>query len=136
MKKKKLAAALLAGAMAVTSLAGCGGSGTAATADTGSTADSGTAADSGDTATSGDTKHIVVTWVYYTSVASDLQEVTDAVNAITVPKIGVEVEFMPMSINDTFTKYSTYIASGERMDAMLLLFQDPLQYYIMDRWRS
>ena len=98
--------------MALGILTGCGSSGSSVSSDS---------ADG--------TKHIVVTWVYYTEAAPDLADVTAAVNDITVPEIGVEVEFMPISIGDTFQKYGTYIASGEEIDCMLLLFQDPIQYY-------
>ena len=125
--KKKLLALTLAATMGATVLVGCGSKsdGAAATGDGAAAATETTAAEAED----GEVKHIIVTWVHYAGVGADMQAVTDAVNEITVPEIGVEVEFMPMSINDTMTKYSTYIASGERMDCMLLLFQDPLQYY-------
>lgn len=125
--RKKILAVLTAAVMTFGLLAGCGSS-----SDTGGTAGGtavGESTDSGGAEASEDTKHIVVTWVYYTVAAPDLQEVTDAVNAITIPKINVEVEFEPISLNDTYAKYATYIASGEGIDCMLLLFQNPLQYY-------
>ncbi len=76
-----------------------------------------------------DVDHIIVTWVYYSAVPEDMEEIQEAVNEMTIPEIGVEVEFMPISFGDTMTKYSTMIASGEQMDCMLLLFQDPTTYY-------
>lgn len=130
--KKRLMAALLAAVLGTGVLAGCGGgsdSGSAAAPAAESQESTEPAAEAAAPADNGEVKKIIVTWVHYAGVGSDMQAVTDAVNEITIPEIGVEVEFMPMSINDTMTKYSTYIASGERMDCMLLLFQDPLQYY-------
>ena len=114
--KKKILSLVLMATMGLSLLAGCGSSTTTST-------------DSSSTAESGDVDHIVVTWVYYTEAAPDLEAVTEAINEISIPEIGVEVEFMPISIGDTFTKYGTYIASGEQIDLMNIMFQDPLQYY-------
>lgn len=119
--KKKLLSLLMAATLSLGMLAGCGGSG--------GDGNSGGTQGGASGAETGEADHIVVTWVYYTVEAPDMQAVTDAVNAITVPQANVEVEFMPISLNDTFQKYGTYIASGEVIDCMLLLFGDPIQYY-------
>ena len=121
--KKRLTAMILAMVLGAGVLAGCGGA-----AKQESTPAAGTE-ETAEAAGAAETRSIKVTWVHYSGVPADMQEVTDAVNAITVPEIGVEVEFVPMSLGDTMTKYTTMIASNERMDLMLLLFQDPLQYY-------
>ena len=126
--KKRLMALAMAAVMGIGVLTGCGGGSSAPAAES-APAEAASGDESAAPAADGEVKKIIVTWVHYAGVGSDMQAVTDAVNEITVPEIGVEVQFMPMSINDTYTKYSTYIASGEQMDCMLLLFQDPLQYY-------
>ena len=105
--KKRLMAALLAAVLGTGVLAGCGGgsdSGSAAAPAAESQESTEPAAEAAAPADNGEVKKIIVTWVHYAGVGSDMQAVTDAVNEITIPEIGVEVEFMPMSINDTMTK--------------------------------
>lgn len=122
----------LAGAMAlltsVSLLAGCGDD---SAAGDGSAAGSGTGAEaSGDSAGSnGEAEHIIVTYVTAGTTPADMQLVQDAVNEITVPKIGVEVEFSTIALSSTYTNYTTSIAGNERMDLMLILWQDSASYY-------
>lgn len=73
-------------------------------------------------------EHIIVTYVTLGTTPTDILEVQNAVNEITVPEIGVEVEFEPIAISDTFTNYSTWIAGGDQVDLMMLCFQDPSNY--------
>lgn len=139
--KRKCISRILAAFLVVGMLAGCGNSAgtTKSAADSGaaeSTADKGTAESAADTKSgdsgkeaSGEAEKIVVTYVTQGTTPTDMQVVQDAVNAITVPDINVEVEFMPIALASTYTNYSTYIASGERVDLMLLLFQDGSTYY-------
>ncbi len=72
---------------------------------------------------------IIVTFLTTGVTPQDLNKVQDAVNEITIPEINVEVEFKPLSIGATFSGiYSTWIASGEVMDLMMIAFQDLSSY--------
>jgi putative aldouronate transport system substrate-binding protein len=73
--------------------------------------------------------NISVTYLTMGSTPKDLTAVQDAVNKITVSKIGVKVKFYPIPIGDTFTKYSTLIAGREDIDLMAIAFQG-LQSYV------
>lgn len=76
----------------------------------------------------GDPDHVVVTYLYMTTAPADLGKIQDAVNAVTIPAINVEVEFKPLGIGDSFTNYSLWISSGEVVDLMMLAFQDIKTY--------
>lgn len=81
-----------------------------------------------DTGWTGETAHIIVTYNTLGTTPPDLQKVQDAVNARTVPEIGVEVEFKATSAYDAFALYPTWIATGERVDLMMPLLQDLRTY--------
>ena len=49
----------------------------------------------------------------------DLLMVQDAVNEITVPKIGVEVEFLTVPIMDQATKHGLLVAGGQQIDLVV-----------------
>lgn len=76
----------------------------------------------------GEVAHIIVTYNTLGTTPPDLQKVQDAVNARTVPEIGVEVEFRATSAFDAFALYPTWIATGERVDLMMPLLQDLRTY--------
>lgn len=142
--KMKLMALFLALVMMVSALAGCssgsgsgeGAKGTAAAADTaGTKAADGTAAPVGSEAAGdaeqtwdGEVSHIVMTYLTLGTTPKDMLKVQDAVNEITVPNIGVEVEFKPIAIFDTFSQYSLWISSGEQVDLMMIIFANMNTY--------
>lgn len=73
-------------------------------------------------------KHIVVTYDTLGVTPADLGKVQDAVNARTIPEIGVEVEFKAVSAFDAFALFPTWIGTGERVDLMMPLLQDLRTY--------
>lgn len=111
-KITKLLSVILALCLFATALTGCGSKETAV-----------------ESSESAAPTKIVVTLLHQVANPVDLQKVQDAVNKITIPEINVEVEFMSMGIFDTFTKYPTAIATGERIDLMYLMFQ-PISTYV------
>lgn len=74
--------------------------------------------------------HIVVTYQTFEpdSILTDFKEVADAINAITVPEIGVEAEFRQIGAVEAFTEYSLWISRGEQIDLMMLNYQDITAY--------
>jgi ABC-type sugar transport system, periplasmic component len=123
--KKRMLALLLTVAMTVSAVTGCGKTG--GSADNGSKKDNVSTTDSASKG-KGSPDHIIVTYLTLANVPKDLKEVQDAVNKISVPKINVEVEFKPVTLSESFKNYSTWIASGEQMDLMMLCFQNPSGY--------
>ncbi len=74
-------------------------------------------------------KHIVMTLqTMDSSRIADVKEVQDAVNAITIPEIGVEVEFKLIDAVDAFSQYSLWISNQETVDLMILNYQDITNY--------
>ena len=80
-----------------------------------------------------DVKHIIVTYDTLGITPADLGKVQDAVNARTIPEIGVEVEFKAVSAYDAFALFPTWIGTGERVDLMMPLLQDLRTYADQDR---
>lgn len=112
MKLRKLAAILMAGALAVGSLAGCGGGNSSSSGDTSS---GGSA--SGESGDNGEIKNI--TWMYAQMsgmIPEDLQKVEDAVNELTEAEIGVHVTLNPVAFSDYSNQISLIMASQEKMD--------------------
>lgn len=61
----------------------------------------------------------------------DLDEVIAAVNAISIPEIGVEVEIRltdAVDAVDAYTQYPLWISRGEQVDLMMLNYQDITSY--------
>lgn len=74
-------------------------------------------------------EHIVVTYqTMEESRLADFELVTETINAITVPEIGVEVEFLQVGALDAFTEYSLWISQGKQIDLMVLNYQDIVSY--------
>lgn len=77
----------------------------------------------------GETSHIIVTYLTLGSTPKDLKMVQDALNARTVPEIGVEVEFKDVSAYDAMALFPQWLATGERIDLMFPLLQ-PISSYV------
>lgn len=129
--KKRILAVAMALLTSAALLAGCGErpEGKGSVAEESITAGSKTGSQAEGNDTNGETKQIIVTYVTAGTTPADMQLVQDAVNEITIPDAGVEVQFSPIALNSTFTNYTTSIAGGERMDVMLILWQDAASYF-------
>ena len=67
---------------------------------------------------------MVMTYMHPGTVPKDLQMVEDAVNEITVPEINVKVSLYPISIAERHTQQDLMIASGEKLDLMMILVEN------------
>jgi len=67
-----------------------------------------------------------------TSVTEDLALVEQAVNEISIPKIGVEVEFKVVDAAEAFSKYPLWLGNKEPIDLMVLNYQDITPYVYKD----
>lgn len=74
-------------------------------------------------------EHVIFTYqTMEGSVMDEFDEVIEAVNAITVPEIGVEVEAKQVDALDAFNQYFIWIGNGETIDLMMLNYQDITTY--------
>lgn len=121
--RKKLMSMMLIGAMAASMLAGCGNKPAENTTkgDTTATVATAEAGDSaaGTEAASGEPTKVVLEYIYFNQVPADLQKVQDAINAITVPAINVEMEYYPVSLGEADTQTSLMISSGQPLDLVV-----------------
>ena len=74
--------------------------------------------------------HIVMTYIYGGTIPKDLKKVEKAVSDYAEEKVGVTVEFYPLSIFEQ-SKYTTIIGV-DPIDLMYIGFADPIEYYSMD----
>jgi len=113
--KKKIISLLLTAGMTLGLVAGCGGSENAGNSDAATPAgtESGAVADN---AATDEVYHMVWQITTYGFDDPDLQLVQDAVNEITVPEIGVEVEFKTIGIGEMATALSLAVSAGEQLD--------------------
>ncbi len=127
---KKLLTLFLVLVMLTSLIAGCGKSSSSQGNGTtgGQGAEDSAAVTKGASETDGQPSHIIVTYLTLGTTPKDLAKVQEAVNAITVPKINVEVEFKPIGISESMTNYSLWISSGEQVDLMMLAFQNVATY--------
>lgn len=148
---KKIAAAALSMAMAITMMAGCGKGDEPSTKvdENQETSDvtgqeengqqeNGQQGDSGDW--QGEVTKIIMTFPTTGVEPPDLGLVQDAVNEISVQKIGVEVELKPVSVFELSSQCPMWIGGGEQIDLMCVAFTG-IQPYIdqsmiepMDEW--
>lgn len=141
---KRMGALAMAAALGLTSLAGCGSkeedktqapAGTESAAGTESTGGETAGADSrydADGNWTGETSHIVMTLITAGTDPVDMQKVQDAVNEISVKKIGVEVEFKPVSVFDAPSQVPMWIGAGEQIDLMACAFTGISPYIDMN----
>lgn len=116
---KKVWAMLLALTMMLSVLAGCGGqpSGTQTTPPA-----DGSQQPAGESGAPAEVKKIYMTFITKGVDPTDLNLVQDAINEISVPEIGVEVEFKPVSVFDAPSTCTRWIAGGEQLDLMAVAF--------------
>ncbi len=127
--KRKLLATLLVMVMSVVWMTGCGGSTNEETASSSSvTSETGTTTEETSSSEAAEPDHIIMTYLTIGTTPADIQKVEDAVNAISVPEINVEVEFKPISIPETFSQYSLWVSTGEQVDLMMVAFQGVATY--------
>lgn len=130
---KKLLPVILTMSLMIASLSGCGttkdkSANTDASVET-QTPDSETTGSPEENADwDGEVSHIIVTYLTTGAEPKDIKEVEGAVNKITVPKIGVEIEFKSLSIFESMSQYSMWIASGDPLDVAIVAFTDIANY--------
>jgi len=112
--KKKLLSVLLTMGMAISLFAGCGG----AAGEGGNNAGGTQAVENGGApvASSDDVYHMVWQITTFGFDDPDLGMIQDKVNEITVPQIGVEVEFKTVAIGEMATALSLAVSAGEQID--------------------
>ncbi len=117
---KKVFAVLMSGVMAAGVLAGCQGSGGTGSAGGDSTGGAQSTGSAESTQSQGENQKTETIKMYCMNmgVASDYQNVEDAINAISVPEIGVAVDLTMMDIGQWFEQYSMLISGSESVDLM------------------
>lgn len=120
---KKMVSLLLTLGMTAGLLAGCGGGADSGKDNNNSGNGAGgtqsSAADGSTGAADGETYHMVMELITYGFDDPDLPMIQDAVNAITVPKIGVEVEFMTVPIGEMATKLGLLVSGNQQIDLVV-----------------
>jgi putative aldouronate transport system substrate-binding protein len=110
--KKKLLSLLMATTTIAGLLAGCGSATESSTVND-------TSVDSSETAAASDQEvEKIKVFVPTGGKADDMEEVMNAVNAITVPEIGVEVEFKAYEFGQWFQQYSLFLSGTEDVDIL------------------
>lgn len=107
--KKGITALLVTAALSGSVLAACGNSDS-----------SSSSSGAGD---SGKVEEIVFAMPSFNRIPEDLSKVTDAINAITVNKIGVKVDYRVYGPSDYTQKVNLALQSGEKMDVFTTLGQ-------------
>lgn len=115
---KKIIALLLTLGMTAGLLAGCGDGNKDAEQGGNGNAVGGTE-NTGGNAAEGETYHMVMELITYGFDDPDLPMIQDAVNAITVPQIGVEVEFMTVPIGEMATKLGLLVSGNQQIDLVV-----------------
>ncbi|MHA7581440.1 ABC transporter substrate-binding protein [Paenibacillus vandeheii] len=102
-RKKDYVSFVLSIVLCVVLLAGCGNESAGSTANSGG---------------SGDAKveKIVFAMPSFNRIPDDISKITDAINAITIPQIGVEVDYKLYGPADYAQKVNLALQSGEQMD--------------------
>ncbi len=108
--KRKVTSILLVATMAVSMLAGCGDA-------KGETASTENGSASGQSTASQEVEKIKI-YVPTAGKTDDLEMVMEAVNEISVPEIGVEVEFKAYEFGQWFQQYSLFLSGTEDADIL------------------
>lgn len=116
---KKMLSLLLTLGMAAGLLAGCGGGGDDAPGQNSNNSSAGNSTENAAAASGDDTYQMVMEIITYGFDDPDLPMVQDAVNAITVPEIGVEVEFMTVPIGEMATKLGLLVSGNQQIDLVV-----------------
>ncbi len=121
--KKKVLAVLLTAVMALGALAACGGSGntgngSAAANNSAAPAETNNKTSETQTAT-GDIPKIVMETLYFDAVPRDLAAVEAAMNEISIPEIGVQVELYPLGFSEASQQVGLMISSGQQLDLVV-----------------
>lgn len=116
---KKLIALLLATVMVLSMFAACG---TEPNDEPDGSQNGETA--SGETAGNGtpEVKKIIMTYATAGVEPPDLPKIQAAINEMTIRDIGVEVEFMPISVFELASTVPTKVISGEQIDIFMMAF--------------
>ncbi len=112
---KKRIAVLLALIMAAAMCVGCGDK-SSGTEGNEKPESENSGKESGAQKEEGDTYRMVMEVITYGFDDPDLQMVQDAVNEITIPEIGVEVQFLTVPIGEMATKLGLMVSGKEQMD--------------------
>lgn len=123
MKRKKITALLLTGAMAMATLTGCGGdSKTSGQTDRNVEASNEAEDAGGEDADKeqGDPYTVAIQVVNISPELPDIEMVENAINEITVPAINCKVDIQNLFIGDLPTTTSMNIVGGEKMDIVAL----------------
>lgn len=115
---KRFLAVLLVGAMAVSVLAGCGGDNAS---ETKSSKEKQESSQEATDKTSEESYNVVMQWPTLGEAPSGLQDVEEAINAITEPEIGVTVTLEPVNAFNLANETALAISSGEKLDLCLSL---------------
>ncbi len=113
---KKILAMLLVLAMVAGVLAGCGGSETKAPAAEGGNAP---AAEGGET--TGEVTKIVVAFPTWSGAPADTQKIQDAMNAISVPAIGVEAQLLVTDFASYKQQMTLMMSGDEQLDVIITM---------------
>lgn len=117
---KKIISLLLTLGLTAGLLAGCGGNAdSGANSNNNNNAGGGTENVGGQPAADGETYHMVMELITYGFDDPDLPMIQDAVNVITVPEIGVEVEFMTVPIGEMATKLGLLVSGNQQIDLVV-----------------
>ena len=115
---KKLAAMMLAAALAAGCLAGCGSQESSGGAGTGQTGDSGQTAETvgGEVADSQDEETVTLKWVIALDPQNDQDMVMEEVNKLLKEKINVQLELIPISLGEYDERTQLMISTNEDYD--------------------
>ncbi|GIV68190.1 ABC transporter substrate-binding protein [Caldilinea sp.] len=88
-----------------------------------------TGAPSDQSAATGQPEKVIMTYLHGGAPPADMQLVVDAINRRIRDRINAEIEYYPLPIFEAFTgKYHVLLSSGERIDLMVIPFQNIVPY--------